>query len=59
MPSPEHLPAADAAAGGGSDAASSSRSSVQQSGFRNALLLRDTSGTEDAQCALCGNVSDV
>lgn len=63
VPSPEQLPAGEAAAaagGGGTDGAASSsgRSSVQQSAFREAVLRRDADDV-DPHCALCSSISDV
>jgi len=63
VPSPDQLPAAEAAAAaaggaGAGGASSSGRSSAQQSAFRNALLRRDATGS-DPHCALCGTDSDI
>ena len=68
MPSPEQLYATEVAAagaGGGAgggvrgSASTSNRSSTQQSGFRNALIRRDASGSADAHCSLCGQLGEV
>ena len=69
VPSPEQLPTAEAVAVGGAGgggagdgggaASSSGRSSAQQTAFRDALLRRDATDSENGLCALCGTDSDV